>query len=86
MTRGRSSGRHAGSSHSVVLETRDAEHDAVVLHIDRRSRGLTHGLQVIEGLHLTGVEFRSLSVFHQSFPDLSGLAGLQHPPSSSFRM
>ena len=30
-------------------------------HIDRLSRGLTHGLQVIEGLHRAGVEFRSLS-------------------------
>ena len=30
----------------------------VVTHIDRLSRGLTHGLQVIEG---PGVEFRSLS-------------------------
>ena len=33
----------------------------VVTHIDRLSRGLTYGLQVIEGLHLGGVEFRSLS-------------------------
>ena len=33
----------------------------VVTHIDRLSRGLTHGLQVIEGLHHAGVEFRSLS-------------------------
>ena len=31
----------------------------VVTHIDRLSRG--HGLQVIEGLHRAGVEFRSLS-------------------------
>ena len=61
MTRGRSSGRHAGSSHSVVLGTRGAEHDAVVTHIDRLSRGRTHGLQVIEGLHRTGVEVRSLA-------------------------
>ena len=30
-------------------------------HIDRLSRGLTYGLQVIEGLHHAGVEFRSLS-------------------------
>ena len=30
----------------------------VVTHIDRLSRGLTHGLQVIEGLHRAGVEFR----------------------------
>ena len=30
-------------------------------HIDRLSRGLTYGLQVIEGLHLRGVEFRSLA-------------------------
>ena len=33
----------------------------VVTHIDRLSRGLTYGLQVIEGLHRTGVEFRSLA-------------------------
>ena len=33
----------------------------VVTHIDRLSRGLTHGLQVIEGLHRAGVEFRFLS-------------------------
>ena len=33
----------------------------VVTHIDRLSRGLTHGLQVIEGLQRAGVEFRSLS-------------------------
>ena len=33
----------------------------VVTHIDRLSRGLTYGLQVIEGLHLRGVEFRSLA-------------------------
>ena len=30
----------------------------MVTHIDRLSRGLTHRLQVIEGLHRTGVEFR----------------------------
>ena len=29
----------------------------VVTHIDRLSRGLTYGLQVIEGLHRAGVEF-----------------------------
>ena len=33
----------------------------MVTHIDRLSRGLTYGLQVIEDLHLRGVEFRSLS-------------------------
>ena len=33
----------------------------VVTHIDRLSRGLTYGLQVIEGLHHAGVEFRSLA-------------------------
>ena len=33
----------------------------VVTHIDRPSRGLTYGLQVIEGLHHAGVEFRSLA-------------------------
>ena len=47
-----------------LLELLDllAEGDTlVVTHIDRLSRGLTHGLQVIEGLHRAGVEFRSLS-------------------------
>ena len=33
----------------------------MVTHIDRLSRGLTYGLQVIEGLHWAGVEFRSLA-------------------------
>ena len=33
----------------------------MVSHIDRLSRWLTYGLQVIEGLHGAGVEFRSLS-------------------------
>ena len=33
----------------------------VVTYIDRLSRGLTYGLQVIEGLRHAGVEFRSLS-------------------------
>ena len=33
----------------------------MVTHIDRLSRGLTHGLQVIKGLHRAGVEFRSLA-------------------------
>ena len=33
----------------------------VVTHIDRLSRGLTYGLQVIEGLHHARVEFRSLA-------------------------
>ena len=33
----------------------------MVTHIDRLSRGLTYGLQVIEYLHHAGVEFRSLS-------------------------
>ena len=31
----------------------------VVTHIDRFSRGLTYGLQVIEGLHRAAEEFRS---------------------------
>ena len=35
--------------------------DLVVAHIDRLSRGLTFGLQVIEGRHHAGVEFRSLA-------------------------
>ena len=33
----------------------------MVTHIDRLSRGLTYGLQVIEGLHRMGAEFRSLA-------------------------
>ena len=33
----------------------------VVTHIDRLSRGLIYGLQLIEDLHLRGVEFRSLA-------------------------
>ena len=33
----------------------------MVTHIDRLSRGLTYGLQVIEGLHRAGVEFWSLA-------------------------
>ena len=36
-------------------------HTLVVTHIDRLSRELTYGLQVIEGLHHAGVEFRSLA-------------------------
>ena len=47
-----------------LLELLDlvAEGDTlVVTHIDRLSRGLTYGLQVIEGLHHAGVEFRSLA-------------------------
>ena len=32
-----------------------------VRDIDRLSRGLTYGLQVIDGLHRAGVEFRSLA-------------------------
>ena len=33
----------------------------MVTHIDRLSRGLTYGLQVIEDLHLRGAKFRSLA-------------------------
>ena len=61
MKLGRLSGRHAGSGHPLVLETRGTEHDAVVTHIDRLPRGLTYGLRVIEGLHRAGVEFPPLS-------------------------
>ena len=46
----------------------------VVTHIDRLSRGLTHGLQVIEGLHRAGVEFRSLS---EDFDTATATAGGQ---------
>ena len=54
----------------------------VVTHIDRLSRGLTYRLQVIEGLHRAGVEFRSLSeefdtaTAHRQAPAHDG-AGLQ---------
>ena len=46
----------------------------VVTHIDRLSRGLTHGLQVIEGLHRAGVEFRSLS---EDFDTATAIGKLQ---------
>ena len=46
----------------------------VVTHIDRLSRGLTYGLQVVEGLHLAGVEFRSLS---EDFDTLTATGKLQ---------
>ena len=44
-----------------LLDLVDAGDTLVVTHIDRLSRGLTYGLQVIEELHMRGVEFRSLS-------------------------
>ena len=44
-----------------LLDLAVAGDTLVVTHIDRLSRGLTYGLQVIEGLHHAGVEFRSLS-------------------------
>ena len=50
----------------------------VVTHIDRLSRGLTYGLQVIEGLHRAGVEFRSLS---EDF-DTSTANGKRQTPAS----
>ena len=51
----------------------------VVTHIDRLSRGLTHGLQVIEGLHRAGVEFRSLSEdFDTATAALAGGSCLAH--------
>ena len=46
----------------------------VVTHIDRLSRGLTYGLQVIEDLHHAGVEFRSLS---EDFDTATGNRKLQ---------
>ena len=48
----------------------------VVTHIDRLSRGLTYGLQVIEGLHHAEVEFRSLA---EDFDTST----LRRPPASS---
>ena len=62
--RARGSQRGPGTDRGGLLELLDllVEGDTlVVTHIDRLSRGLTHGLQVIEGLHRAGVEFRSLS-------------------------
>ena len=44
-----------------LLDLVVADDTLVVTHIDRLSRGLTYGLQVIEGLHHAGVEFRSLT-------------------------
>ena len=52
----------------------------VATHIDRLSRGLTYGLQVIEGLHRAGVEFRSLA---EDFDTATATGKLQ--PSSSSR-
>ena len=43
-------------------------------HIDRLSRGLTYGLQVIEDLHLAGVEFRSLA---EDFDTATSIGKLQ---------
>ena len=54
----------------------------VVTHIDRLSRGLTHGLQVIEGLHRAGVEFRSLSDFDTSRPPASSSSRWCSPSAS----
>ena len=56
--------RGARNDRGGLLELLDlvvAGDTLVVTHIDRLSRGLTFGLQVIEGLHHRGVEFRSLS-------------------------
>ena len=59
----------------------------VVTHIDRLSRGLTHGLQVIEGLHRAEVEFRSLS---EDFDTATATGKLQLttglPPSPGTRL
>ena len=54
----------ARNDRGVLLELLDlvVEGDTLeVTHIDRLSWGLAYGLQVIEGLHHAGVEFRSLS-------------------------
>ena len=64
MNTGSSISAGAKDDRSGLLELLDLviEGDTlVVTHIDRLSRGLTYGLQVIEGLHHAGVEFRSLS-------------------------
>lgn len=44
-----------------LLELVEPGDTLMVTHIDRLSRGLIYGLQVIEGLQNAGVEFRSLS-------------------------
>ena len=54
----------------------------VVTHIDRLSRGLTHGLQVIEGLHRAGVEFRSKDFAHQ----MRWLADAAYPEAEKVRV
>ena len=54
----------AKDDHGGLLELLDlvAPGDTlVVTHVDRLSRKLTYGLQVIEGLHRAGVEFQSLT-------------------------
>ena len=54
----------AKNDRGVLLELLDlvVEGDTlVVTHLNRLSRGLTYGLQVIEGLHRAGVEFRFLA-------------------------
>ena len=51
----------------------------VVTHIDRLSRGLTYGLQVIEDLHLRGVEFRSLAEDFDT-ATASGKIAVDHGP------
>ena len=54
----------AKDDHGGLLELLDLviEGDTlVVTHVDRLSRKLTYGLQMIEGLHRAGVEFRSLA-------------------------
>ena len=54
----------AKNDRSGLLELLDlvvAGDTLVVNKIDRLSRGLTYGLQVLDDLHLRGVEFRSLA-------------------------
>ena len=54
----------------------------LVTHIDRLSRGLTYGLQVIEGLHHAAVEFQSLA---EDFDTSTASGKLQYSRRWSWR-
>ncbi len=64
-----------------LLDLLIEEDTLVVTHIDRLSRGLPYGLQVIEGLHYAGVEFRSLA---EDFGTATANGKLQLPMVLSF--
>ena len=48
----------------------------VVTHIDRLSRGLIYGIQVIEDLHLRGVDVRSLAGYFMLQVSSKPVAGI----------